>query len=250
VPRRLLVGGGMDRGRRAYDPTLVGRMLGSSGAVIFATAEEEAAARSLFTFDAPSRVVACVPQRPVTPEPIGALCGIDAYVLVHATIEPAGNQFLTIRAASAAGVPCVLVGSVAEVDYYYALLAVGGSDFVCLPEDALSPGQVEALYAGARVYADLRWAGQGAARLVRAAAHGALPVISTALPLAQLWPELTGGVDPASLESATAVLRGAWMRAPAVAHQIAERTAQVCDPLRALQTVLGAYAEATTVKAI
>jgi len=250
VPRRLLVGGGMERGRPAYDPKLVGRMLASSKAVVFATADEEAAARSLFTFDGASRVVACVPQRPVAPEPIGAWCGIDAYVLVHGTIEPAGNQFLTIRAASAAGLPCVLVGSVAEVDYYYALLAVGGTDFVCMPEDSLSPGQIEALYAGARIYADLRWAGQGAARLVRAAAHGALPVMSTALPLAALWPELTGGVDPASLESATAVLRAAWMRAPAVAHQIADRTAAMCDPLRSLQTVLGAYAEAATVKAV
>ena len=67
--------------------------------------------------------------------------------------------------------------------------------------------------------------------------------------LAELWPELTGGADPGSLESATAVMRQAWMRAPAIGHQIAERTVALCDPLRSLQAVLGAYAEAAGVKA-
>jgi hypothetical protein len=76
-----------------------------------------------------------------------------------------------------------------------------------------------------------------------------MPVVSFALPLSELWPELTGGVDPASLDSATAVLRQAWMRAPAIGYQIAERTVELCDPLRSLQAVLGAYAEAAGVKA-
>ncbi len=250
VSRRLLVSASIERGKPSYDTALVRRMLAQSAASLFSSVEEEAWARSQFAFKGASRVVPCVLPRPIATEAIGALSGLDEYVLVHTTIEPRGNQFLAVRAAAAAGIPCVLMGTVVEVDYYYAVLAVGGREQICLAEDALSAGQVEALYAGARLYADLSWAGYGAHRAVRAAAYGALPVLSTALPLAQLWPELTGGVDPASLESATAVLRGAWMRAPALTHQIADRTAQACDPLRSLQGVLGAYAEAASVKAV
>jgi hypothetical protein len=248
--RRLLVSGGSERGKCSYDAAALANMFKQSGALIFSSAAEEARARTQFPFGAATRVVPCVTRGPVPTEPIGALCGIDEYVLLHGMIEPRGNQFMAVRAAAAASLPCVLLGTVNEIDYYYGILPVGGSQFICLSEDTLSAGQIEAIYAGARVYADLAWAGYGAERLVRAAAHGALPVVSTSLQLGELWPEVTGGVDPASVESATAVLRAAWMRAPVVSHQIAERTAQIADPLRSLQAVLGAYAEAAAVKAV
>jgi hypothetical protein len=249
VQRRLLVGHGIERGKPSYNVAMVQRLFEDSRAAIFASGEEEAKVRSQYPFRGATRAAACVVPAPVAPSPIGATCGLDEFVLVHGVIDPRGNQLMAVRAAAAIGIPCVLVGNVAEVDYYYALLGVAGSQFVCLPEDRLSPGELEALYAGARVYADLGWAGHGAARAVRAAAHGALPVLSTALPYAELWPELTGGVDPASVESAVSVLRQAWMRAPAVGLQIAERTAELCDPLRSLQAILGAYAEAARVRA-
>jgi hypothetical protein len=249
VQRRLLVGYGIERGKPSYNVAMIQRLFEESRAAIFASGEEEARVRSQYPFRGATRTAACVPPVPVPPEPIGAIAGLDEYVLVHGVIDPRGNQLLTLRAAAAIGIPCVLVGNVAEVDYYYALLAVAGSQFVCLPEDRLSAGELEALYAGARVYADLGWAGHGAARVVRAAAHGALPVLSTTLPYGELWPDLTGGVDPASVESAISVLRQAWMRAPAVGLQIAERTAELCDPLRSLQAVLGAYGEAARVQA-
>jgi hypothetical protein len=76
------------------------------------------------------------------------------------------------------------------------------------------------------------------------------PVLSSALPYGELWAELTGAADPASLDSAVAVMRQAWMRAPAVGFQIADRTAALCDPLSSLQAVLGAYAEAAGVKKV
>lgn len=244
VKRRLLVGGANERGSTAYDLTAVTRMFGEARALVFSSEQEQTYVRARFGVTAPSRIVPCVPGGAPEPVPVGELCGLDEYVLMHGLIEPRGNQFLAARAAAVAGIPLVVTGSVADVDYYYALLGVGGEQFVILPEEALSAGQVEALYGGARVYADLSWAGHGAARLVRAAAHGALPVASTTLPYSELWPDVAGGVDPASLESAATVLRQAWVRAPALGHQLADRTAERANPLQTLQAVLGAYAEA------
>ena len=238
------------RGKPAYDDALLRRMFAQCRAAIFATRAEEAEVRSRFGFAGPSRLVPCVPAPPMAPEPIGALCGTDEYVLIHAAVEPRANQWIAMRAAASIGAACVLVGTVENAEYYQSLLEAAGPGVIWLPDESLSAGQLEALYGGARVYADLGWAGHGAARIVRAASHGVMPVLSTALALSELWPELAGGADPASLESATTVLRQAWMRAPAVGYQVAERTTQLCDPLRSLQGVLGAYAEAAAVKTV
>jgi hypothetical protein len=236
------------RGKPAYDERLLQKMFAQCRSAIFATQAEEAQARSRYGFSGSSRLVPSVPSRPVSPEPIGALCGADEYVLVHAAVEPRANQWIAARAVAAIGATCVLVGTVENSEYYQSVMEAAGDGLIWLPEDALSAGQLEALYAGARIYADLSWAGHGAARLVRAAAHGTVPAMTSSLGLAELWPELTGGADPGSLESAISVMRQAWMRAPAIGYQIAERTVQLCDPLRALQAVLGAYAEAAGVK--
>jgi hypothetical protein len=246
--RLVLTDAASERGKPAYDERLLQRTFAQSRAAIFATHAEEEHARSRYGFSGSSRLVPCVPERPVSPEPIGALCGADEYVLVHAAVEPRANQWITVRAAAAIGATCVLVGTVENAEYYQSVMEAAGDGLIWLSQDEMSPGQLEALYAGARIYADLSWAGHGAARAVRAAAHGTVPAMSSSLGLAELWPELTGGADPASLESATAVMRQAWMRAPAIGYQIAERTVQLCDPLRSLQAVLGAYAEAAGVK--
>jgi hypothetical protein len=247
--RLVLADAGSERGKPAYDEPLLQRMFAQCRAAIFATHAEEEQARSRYGFSRSSRLVPCVPGPPVSPEPIGALCGADEYVLVHAAVEPRANQWIVARAAAAIGATCVLVGTVEHVEYYQSVIEAAGHGLIWLPEEGLSPGQLEALYAGARIYADLSWAGHGAARLVRAAAHGTVPAMSSSLGLAGIWPELTGGADPGSLESATAVMRQAWMRAPAIGYQVAEHTVQLCDPLRSLQAVLGAYAEAAGVKA-
>ncbi len=247
--RLVLTAAESERGKPAYDDGHVQKMFAQCRAAVFASRTEEAQARSRYGFSGPSRLVPCVPGPPVRPEPIGALCGADEYVLVHAAVEPRANQWVAMRAAAAIGAACVLVGTVEDAEYYQSLLEAAGDGAIWLPQEALTPGQLEALYAGARIFADLSWAGHGAARLVRAAAHGTVPAMSAALELGELWPELTGGADPGSLESATAVLRQAWMRAPAIGYQIAERTIELCDPLRSLQGVLGAYSEAAGVKA-
>jgi len=246
--RRLLLNV-EERGKAAYDEAQVRAMLKQSQSAIFTTRAEEAEVRARFGFAGSSRIVAALPSAPVIPEPIGALCGIDEYLLIHAAVEPRANQWIAARAAGEIGATCVLSGTVENAEYYQAVLEAAGANTIWLPQDRLSAGQLEALYAGARLFVDLSWAGHGAARLVRAALRGTMPVYSTPLGLGELWPELTGGVDPASLESAVTVLRQAWMRAPAVGYQIADRTAQHCDPLRSLQAVLGAYAEAAGVKA-
>lgn len=247
--RLVLTDAESERGKPAYDEPLLQRMFLQCRSAIFATRGEEERARSRYGFSGSSRLVPCIPARPLSPQPIGALCGADEYVLVHAAVEPRANQWIAMRAAAAIGAACVLVGTVENSEYYQSVIEAAGPGLIWLPQEELSPGQLEALYAGARIYADLSWAGHGAARLVRAAAHGTVPAISSSLGLAELWPELTGGADPGSLESAIAVMRQAWMRAPAIAHQIAERTVALCDPLRSLQAVLGAYAEAAGVKA-
>ncbi|MGB6984857.1 MAG: hypothetical protein WBD74_02640 [Candidatus Aquilonibacter sp.] len=247
--RLVLTDAESERGKPPFDERLLQKMFAQCRSAVFATHAEEVQARSRYGFSGPSRLVPCVPAPPITPEPIGALCGADEYVLVHAAVEPRANQWIAMRAAAAIGAACVLVGTVENAEYYQGLLEAGGDRVIWLPQDTLTPGQLEALYAGARIFADLSWAGHGAVRLVRAAAHGTVPAMSAALELGELWPELTGGADPGSLESATAVLRQAWMRAPAIGYQIAERTVQLCDPLRSLQAVLGAYAEAAGVKA-
>ncbi len=246
--RLVLTDAESERGKPTFEEELLRKMFAQCRSAIFASRAEEAHVRSRFGFSGSSRALPCVPARPVSPEPIGALCGADEYVLVHAAVEPRANQWIAMRAAAAIGAACVLVGTVENAEYYQSVIEAAGDGLIWLSQETLTPGQLEALYAGARIYADLSWAGHGAARLVRAAAHGTIPVMSSALGLAELWPELTGGADPASLESAIAVLRQAWMRAPAIGHQIAERTVALCDPLRSLQAVLGAYAEAAGVR--
>jgi hypothetical protein len=248
--RRLLTDGDSERGKPAYDAGLVRAMLQQSRSAIFATRAEEAEVRARFGFTGSSRIVPSVPSRAIEPQPVGALCGLDEYVLVHASVEPRANQWISMRAAAAIGAACVLVGTVENAEYYQSLLEAGGNSMIWLPQEQLTRGQLEALYAGARVYADLCWAGHGAARAVRAASYGVTPVLSSALPYGELWADLTGAADPASLDSAVAVMRQAWMRAPAVGFQIADRTAALCDPLSSLQAVLGAYAEAAGVKAV
>jgi hypothetical protein len=238
-----------ERGKELFDAQAVTRMLAQCGAAIFACDAEERLARERFAFAGVARQVACVPAAPAAVEPIGALSGIDEYVLLHGTLDTRGNQLHAFRAAAAAGLPVVAVGVVEEPDYYHAILQRMEGAMVWLPEQDLTAGQLAAVYAGARVYADLGWAGFGPSRAVRAAGHGAVPVLSTAYPFAELWPEASGGADPASGESAAAVLRAAWMRAPSISGEIAQRTAQFSDPLRSLQGVLGAYAEASRVKA-
>ncbi|MGB8796524.1 MAG: hypothetical protein WCC70_03110, partial [Candidatus Aquilonibacter sp.] len=184
--RLVLTDAASERGKPAYDEQLLQRMFAQCRAAIFATRVEEAQARSRYGFSGSSRLMPCVPAQAVSPEPIGALCGADEYILVHAAVEPRANQWISARAAAAIGATCVLVGTVEHVEYYQSVIEAAGHGLIWLPEEGLTAGQLEALYAGARIYADFSWAGHGAARLVRAAAHGTVPAMSASLGLAEL----------------------------------------------------------------
>jgi hypothetical protein len=125
--RRLLTDGDSERGKPAYDAGLVRAMLQQSRSAIFATRAEEAEVRARFGFTGSSRIVPSVPSRAIEPQPVGALCGLDEYVLVHASVEPRANQWISMRAAAAIGAACVLVGTVENAEYYQSLLEAGGN---------------------------------------------------------------------------------------------------------------------------
>ena len=185
--------------RRTFDETLLRKMFAQCRSAIFASRAEEARGAFAFRLSAVRRAAcrAC-PRAPVSPEPIGALCGADEYVLVHAAVEPRANQWIAhARRRRQSASACVLVGTVENAEYYQSVIEAAGDGRDLARRGSLTPGQLEALYAGARIYADLSWAGHGAARLVRAAAHGIdSGDVSSALGLAELWPELTGGATP------------------------------------------------------
>jgi len=248
--RRLEVGDGVPRGTISYDEGMVRAMLAQARAAIFASEAEEIAARQSLGFSGASRWVPSLGAVSVSPEPVGALCGFDQYVLVHAAFEPRANQAAVLRAAAHAGLPCILTGTVEHGDYYQNALTLAGPGAVWLPQEMLSEGQLSALYAGARVFADFAWSGHGAARIVRAASYGCGLVISSALPLAGVWPGIAEIVDPADVASHPGALRRAWERAPAMGPVVAGRTAELCDPLRSLQAILGCYAEAAAIKTV
>lgn len=250
VERRLEYSDGSARGAPAFDPAAVRTMLSGVQAAVVSCEEEATRLRDQFGFSGAFRTVPGI-RALVTPDaaPIGAMCGPDPYILVHAAVEPRSNQACIVRAAAARNLPCVIVGSVESGDYYQNMLAFAGPRTMWIPEETLTGPETTALYSGARVFADVGWTRRGASRLIRAAALGCGLVVSRTLPWAQAWEGLAEHVDPASLDEVTAGLTRAWERAPALAPLIASRTATACDPLRSLQAVLGAYAEAAAVSA-
>jgi hypothetical protein len=248
--RRLEVGDGVPRGTVAYDENALRAMLAQARAAVFASETEERRAREHLGFRGASRCVPSVGVAELGFEPVGALCGFDDYLLMHAAFQPRANQAALLLAAAQAALPCVLVGSVEDGDYYQSALSRAGPLAVWLPQEALTPQQLAAVYAGARVYADLSWFGYGADRIVRAAAYGCGLVISSALQLDAVWPGIAEVVDPANMPGHAAALRRAWDRAPALAPIVAGRTAELCDPLRSLQAILGSYADATAVRSV
>jgi hypothetical protein len=248
--RRLIAVFGASLGDLGFDAAAAKALMTGARAAIVSSEAEERRLREQFGLTARVRHVMSVVRPAVQQKPVGALRGADDYALLHAPFEPNGNQWAALRAAAALKIPLVLVGSVEHGEYYQASLAYAGPASVWLPENVLSPGQLDALYAGARVFVDVGWVPRGPARLVRAAGYGCALVTSTSHMAANAWPGLAEVVDPVVGEGIGRALQRAWDRAPAISAQVAARTAELCAPLDALRAVLGAYAEAAQIKAM
>lgn len=175
------------------------------------------------------------------PEAIGPLVGADPYVLVHAAVEPRANQYALATAARRAGLPLVLVGSVRHAPYYAEVMGALGRRGCWLPEPGLRPGELAALYAGARVYADASWSSGGLYRVARAAAFGAGIVTPAPGYGRACWPDLVREADPGSIESIEAALRAAWDDAPNFRDQRGARASQSLTPLPLLAATLAGY---------
>jgi hypothetical protein len=246
--RRLNFGDGAPIGQPSFDPNAVVSVLRLASAVVASSEEEAARLRSQFGYQGPMRTTLPVLESPEPFSEIGTLCGSSEYVLVHSPVEPSGNHVQLARAAAELDLPCVMVGTVENGDYYQSVMALCGSSLVWLASEQLAPSELAALYAGARVFADFSWSGRGGYRMLRAASYGTAIAASSSLPWVSWWPGLAETGDPASFGEIARAVKRAWDRAPAVGPLVAARTAAVADPLTALRTVLGAYAEAAAVK--
>lgn len=139
------------------------------------------------------------------------------FVLVHAPVTPRANQWIAARAAARAGLPLVLAGPVADVDYLRQIRAHAGHGLVTLPEPA--PQNAAGLYAAARVYLDVSWLRLGGGRIALAQAAGCPTLASPA-------------VDPADEAALAEALGRAW------SSPLPPPAAPVADPLAA---VVAAY---------
>ena len=186
---------------------------------------------------------ATVPTTRATPR-IGSLVGPDEFVLLHAPIEPRANHVYAALAAQRLGLPLVLLGPVADIEYYRYLNEVAGPSTIQLREEDLQPDEVAGLYARARVVADVSWSSRGLHRLARGAAHGAAIVAPAAGYAADVWQGLVACADPASLDSITQALHTAWTREPQHRVALAAATAATCSAQGSLVAAVSAYQHA------
>ncbi len=193
------------------------------------------------------RVIPSAAVVPIEPpcDAIGSLVGPDEYILVHAPIETRNNCVYAALAAQRLGLPLVILGPVADVEFYRYLNEVAGPRTIQLREELLTPGEIAALYARARVVADVSWSSRGLHRLARGAAHGAAIVASGFGYAREVWGEHAVLADPASLDSITQAFDAAWKISPDQRPRLAAVSAAVCDPTASLIAAVSAYQQAS-----
>lgn len=214
-------------------------------AAIVAAPQEEAFLRSRGFRGAVERLAGFAAP-PAQPAGVCALVGLDDYVLVHAPLESRTNPFLVLRAAREAGLPLVFMGPVLEADLLAFLRLYAGARFVLLPE--LDPAHAEAVYRGARVYADLAWSPQGLGRAVRAARAGCALVLSTEHYGGAGWASDLRLADPADGAAMALALGEAFndaLAAPALVRERAARIAASGTRKQAVGAAARAYAAAS-----
>ncbi|MBV8600516.1 MAG: hypothetical protein JO359_03005, partial [Candidatus Eremiobacteraeota bacterium] len=161
----------------------------------------------------PSKLAAVPTPVPAPPqvraELVGALCGSEGFVLLHAPIEPTQNQLQAVRAAQRADLPLVVCGPVIDAEYLSLVREFAGDRTVVVAEP--DEGTLEALYRSAEVFLDAAWVGCGLSRAVRAVSRGAALALSNRLPVADLqMGEFARTVDPGDVAALARGLGDAW----------------------------------------
>jgi glycosyltransferase involved in cell wall biosynthesis len=212
------------------------------GAVVVSGGAEEAFVRTLGFAGYAGPVGPCLPYG-IEPEPIGSIAGPDDFVLVHAPVAQHSNLHLLAAAAMEADLPLLIIGAVADTEYLAMLREVADERVALVP--SVTPGQLEALYRRARVFADLSWMDVGGARRARAALAGAALLVAEGHYTTELWRPGLWTADRASRGAIREGLRAAWAGyGGAEARACAGRVASYCDPTLTLTGVVGAYARA------
>lgn len=177
-------------------------------AAIARSAPEEARLRDDFRFAGEIvRGAGYLAGETAEPQPIGGIVGTQPFVFVHAPVEWRTNLALLMRAAAPRRMPVVVAGAAVDVDALMTARSFAPDLLIHVPSPA--PGQIEALYRSARVYADVSWFSRGLHRVWRAAFSGCSLVLSRRSCAAELWPS-AAQADPASVSSLGAALERAW----------------------------------------
>jgi len=234
-PKRQEPHAGYERGVR--------EVLQFADCVLVYAPEDETLLRSLGSTAPVLPAGVYLPEASADGKTAALLAGTGDFIFCHAPVEPRANQFLLVRAAASAGLPLLLAGPVVDDEYYERLRDFAPPHVVFageLPEDAAA-----AVYATARVFADVSWSGRGLHRLARAAAGGAALVVARDSRAAQLWKPGLWEVDPANAESIAVALGDAWIYARerrAAIEAAAARAAALWEPQAALGRAVAAYA--------
>ena len=219
------------------------RVLDLAGSVIVTSPAEERLLRDFYGYGGSATTVPAL-FSPGLPTNIEAIAGCDDFVLLHAPIEPRSNVFLAMLASARQGLPLVIAGPVANVEYYLHLVRNQSDTTIVVPERQLSHEDIAGLYANARVFVDASWTGAGLSRVARAASFGASLVVTQGSLGAAVWPEVSHLADPCDVESLASAMRGAWDVAPSRAALSASLTAERCAQGPALSGVVTAYNQA------
>lgn len=213
--------------------------LGLVDVLLVSGEEEEAFARSQYGYAGPISRVAAYLDASAPGMPIDEVTGARDFVLCHAPIHGASNQSFLAQAARAAGVPLILAGPVAD-SHYLALLREELDPSVILWPDP-SPGELQALYQRARVFADVSWTQRSLHRVALAAVSGCAVLVPAHSYAAKLWQGVRS-CDVANVAAVQAELRAAWDAGPPAGLSLA---AGACaDPGVAFSATIQAYAQA------
>ncbi len=248
LAQRRLEGAGLSAKRQepfaGYDEA-VRTALQRAGAVVTYGSQED---RLLSAFGYTGPAIAsgpCIPRGDADGA-AAAIVGTGDYAFAHAPLEARSNLLILVRAAVDARVPLVIAGPVVEPEYALAVREQAGERVVLLAEP--ESGVAEALYRGARVFADVSWVPFGPHRAVRAAASGAALVLAKdTASRGRLGDEGIWEADPASQASIGAALRDAWKHAgerPQTLEAPVRRAVALGESRAALVAAVQAYAAA------